>query len=61
MAETAPALALEDVDAGYGETVVLDAVSLTVAAGEHVGIIGRNGVGKTTSRPRAWRRSSSKR
>jgi branched-chain amino acid transport system ATP-binding protein len=39
---------LHDVRAGYGETVVLEDVRLTVEAGETVSIIGRNGVGKTT-------------
>jgi branched-chain amino acid transport system ATP-binding protein len=42
------ALALRHVSAGYGETVVLEDVSLSLAAGESVSVIGRNGVGKTT-------------
>ena len=44
----ADALALRDVSAGYGETVVLEDINLTVAPGESVSVIGRNGVGKTT-------------
>lgn len=40
-------LAVEAVHAGYGPVPVLDGVSLRVAAGERVVIIGRNGVGKT--------------
>jgi branched-chain amino acid transport system ATP-binding protein len=48
MADAAPAIELADVSAGYGETIVLESLSLTVVAGERVGIIGRNGVGKTT-------------
>ncbi len=48
MAEAAAALELVRVSAGYGETVVLEEVSLAVAAGESVSIVGRNGVGKTT-------------
>ena len=48
MAEPPAALALERVSAGYGETVVLEDVSLAVQEGESVSIIGRNGVGKTT-------------
>jgi branched-chain amino acid transport system ATP-binding protein len=48
MAEPAPALEVAEVTAGYGETMVLDAISLVIAPGERVGIIGRNGVGKTT-------------
>ncbi|MGO8867158.1 MAG: ABC transporter ATP-binding protein [Alphaproteobacteria bacterium] len=48
MAEAGSALELEGVSAGYGETVVLDDVSLSVREGESISIIGRNGVGKTT-------------
>jgi branched-chain amino acid transport system ATP-binding protein len=44
----ASALELRHVSAGYGETVVLEDVSLTLAPGEHISVIGRNGVGKTT-------------
>jgi branched-chain amino acid transport system ATP-binding protein len=44
----ASALELRHVSAGYGETVVLEDVSLSLAAGESLGVIGRNGVGKTT-------------
>jgi branched-chain amino acid transport system ATP-binding protein len=43
-----PALALEDVSAGYGETMVLERVRLSLAAGETLAVIGRNGVGKST-------------
>jgi branched-chain amino acid transport system ATP-binding protein len=42
------ALELEDVSAGYGETVVLEEVRLKLDDGESVSVIGRNGVGKTT-------------
>jgi len=48
VAEHAAALALDGVSAGYGETVVLEEVRLTLAEGESVSIIGRNGVGKST-------------
>ena len=34
--------------AGYGDTVVIDGIDLSVAAGERVAILGRNGVGKST-------------
>ncbi|MBL8663249.1 MAG: ABC transporter ATP-binding protein [Alphaproteobacteria bacterium] len=44
----AKALELKGVSAGYGETVVLEDLSLALAPGESVSIIGRNGVGKTT-------------
>jgi len=46
MAEAA--LALDSVSAGYGETVVLENVALTLGPGETLSIIGRNGVGKST-------------
>jgi branched-chain amino acid transport system ATP-binding protein len=42
------ALALEGVRAGYGRTVVLDGVTLALAAGATLAVLGRNGVGKTT-------------
>src|SRR5947208_7483932 len=42
------ALALRQVSAGYGETVVLEDIDLALAQCESVSIIGRNGVGKTT-------------
>ena len=46
MAETL--LALDDVRAGYGELVVLDGISLELAEGGSLAVLGRNGVGKTT-------------
>jgi branched-chain amino acid transport system ATP-binding protein len=51
MAEANPparALELDNVRAGYGETVVLEDIRFTLGANETVSIIGRNGVGKTT-------------
>jgi branched-chain amino acid transport system ATP-binding protein len=41
-------LELKDVRAGYAAGDVLQGVSLRVAAGEVVGLLGRNGMGKTT-------------
>jgi branched-chain amino acid transport system ATP-binding protein len=41
-------LSLDQVRAGYGETVVLDGVSLALPAGATLALLGRNGVGKTT-------------
>jgi branched-chain amino acid transport system ATP-binding protein len=41
-------LALRHVSAGYGETVVLEDINLSLAPGESLSVIGRNGVGKTT-------------
>jgi len=37
------------VTAGYGESLIVQGVSLEVAAGEVVCLLGRNGVGKTTT------------
>jgi branched-chain amino acid transport system ATP-binding protein len=42
------ALVFEGVDAGYGETHVLEGIDLALAAGESLSVIGRNGVGKST-------------
>ncbi len=42
------ALVLTSVRAGYGDTVVLEGVSVGVAAGGTLAILGRNGVGKST-------------
>ena len=42
-------LVLENVDAHYGKSHVLHGVSIEVRAGEVVGLLGRNGVGKTTT------------
>lgn len=41
-------LALHNVDAGYASAHILHDVSIEVAEGERVAILGRNGVGKTT-------------
>jgi branched-chain amino acid transport system ATP-binding protein len=41
-------LILEDISAGYGETVVLEGVSLALSPGQTLAVLGRNGVGKTT-------------
>jgi branched-chain amino acid transport system ATP-binding protein len=45
---TAPMLAVEDVHAYYGESHVIQGVSLHVGRGETVALVGRNGAGKTT-------------
>jgi branched-chain amino acid transport system ATP-binding protein len=44
----ASALELRQVSAGYGETVVIEDIDLTLAPGECISVIGRNGVGKST-------------
>jgi len=41
-------LTLDAVRAGYGDTVVLEGVSLALAAAGTLAVLGRNGVGKTT-------------
>jgi branched-chain amino acid transport system ATP-binding protein len=41
-------LALEHVTAGYDRTVIVEDVSVTLAAGAALAVLGRNGVGKTT-------------
>jgi branched-chain amino acid transport system ATP-binding protein len=42
------ALALENVDAFYGDSHVLHGVSLTLGEGRLLGLLGRNGAGKST-------------
>ena len=44
----ADCLELHGVSAGYGETVMLEGVSLTLDEGGTLSVLGRNGVGKTT-------------
>lgn len=44
----ASALQIEGVSAGYGDTVVLENLTLAIAPGETLSVIGRNGVGKST-------------
>jgi branched-chain amino acid transport system ATP-binding protein len=41
-------LTLDCLTAGYGEAVVLSEVSLAIAEGESLALLGRNGMGKTT-------------
>ena len=41
-------LSLDGVHAGYGASRVLNGVDLTIAGGERIALLGRNGAGKTT-------------
>src|SRR6266705_384229 len=41
-------LTIEQLSAGYGEAVVLGGVSLSIAEGQSLALLGRNGMGKTT-------------
>jgi branched-chain amino acid transport system ATP-binding protein len=49
MLEAAPLLAVENLQAWYGESHVLHGASFVVRAGEVVTLLGRNGAGKTTT------------
>ena len=46
---TAPLLAIDDLQAWYGESHILHGVTFDVAPGEVVTLLGRNGAGKTTT------------
>jgi branched-chain amino acid transport system ATP-binding protein len=41
-------LALDNVSAGYGESIVLEDVSFAMNEGDSLALLGRNGVGKTS-------------
>jgi len=49
MPENGALLAVKDLQAWYGESHILHGVTFDVAAGEVVTLLGRNGVGKTTT------------
>ncbi len=46
---TVPSVVFENVSRRFGKTVALDAVGFEVAPGSVLGLIGRNGAGKTTA------------
>jgi branched-chain amino acid transport system ATP-binding protein len=48
MADQPAALEVRQLRAGYGATVVLEALDLRILPGECVAVLGRNGVGKST-------------
>ena len=43
-----PILKLENVQAGYGDSVILNDVNLDIAGGDRIGLLGANGAGKST-------------
>ncbi len=43
-----PLLKLDEVNAGYGETMVLENVRCTIFPGDRIGLLGPNGAGKST-------------
>jgi ATP-binding cassette subfamily F protein 3 len=43
-----PLLTLDKQSAGYGDRIVLESVSLTIAPGSRIALLGRNGAGKST-------------
>src|ERR1700741_3755189 len=45
----APVLAVENLEAWYGESHILHGIDFNVNAGEVVTLLGRNGAGKTTT------------
>ena len=47
--DTAPLVRMDDVHTYYGKSHILNGVSLKVERGEVVGLLGRNGVGKSTT------------
>src|SRR5437870_3939904 len=44
-----PLLVVEDIHSYYGKSHILDGISLEIGRGEVVGLLGRNGVGKSTT------------
>ena len=48
MSRSRGALAARSISKSFGDTVVLDRVSLTVTPGSRIGVVGPNGIGKST-------------
>src|SRR5258705_10730394 len=49
MAEATPLLEVQEIETSYGLSQVLYGLSLSVRSGEMVAMMGRNGMGKTTT------------
>ena len=43
-----PLIKMEQVQAGYGETIILEKLHLNLVPGSRIGLLGRNGAGKST-------------
>ena len=43
-----PLLAIDEQSVGYGDTTLLSHISLTLAPGDRIALLGRNGAGKST-------------
>ncbi|HED15356.1 MAG TPA: ATP-binding cassette domain-containing protein [Gammaproteobacteria bacterium] len=43
-----PLLSIDEVTAGYDDTIILNKVRMTIAAGDRIGLLGHNGAGKST-------------
>lgn len=43
-----PLLKMEKVSAGYGDRIILDSIKLNLVPGSRIGLLGRNGAGKST-------------
>jgi ATP-binding cassette subfamily F protein 3 len=44
----APLLQLEDVNAGYGDLMILEKLKISINPGDRIGLLGHNGAGKST-------------
>jgi branched-chain amino acid transport system ATP-binding protein len=49
MAKSVPILSVDNIHAYYGDSHILQGISIDVPRGKVVGLLGRNGVGKTTT------------
>ena len=47
-------LSLSNAHLAYGHVALLDEAAFSLEAGERLGLIGRNGAGKTSMRPVHW-------